>query len=360
MPLFNANLNLHLISQINLPEVFSTLFLIMMGAMVFTGVAAVLALVGVYMERKISAHMQDRVGPMEVTTELPILKNIGHGWAQTLADAIKLLIKEDIVPAEADKKLHLLAPFIVFAATLAAFAVLPFGPGLVMSDLNVGIFYIIAISSFVVVGIIIAGWSSNNKWSLLGAMRSAAQIVSFEIPASLAVLVVIMAVGSLNLVEIVNAQQGGIHRWLLWWYPPFNLMAGLIFFVAALAELNRAPFDLPEAESEIVAGFHTEYSGMKWAMFFLAEYANMFLVGVVFATLFLGGWTSPFGNFLNSGPFPIFWIALKSFAVIFVQMWLRWTLPRVRVDQLMYTSWKVLTPFAFVCMVGVGIWMLLM
>ena len=247
----------------------------------------------------------------------------------------------------------------MFAATLGAFAVLPFGPNLVASDVNIGLFYIIAISSFVVIGIIIAGWASNNKWSLLGAMRSAAQIVSFEVPASLALLVVIMSVGSLNLGEIVEAQKGGIQNWLIWWYPPFNIIAFVIFFIASLAELNRAPFDLPEAESEIVAGFHTEYSGIKWAMFFLAEYANMFLVGVVIATVFLGGWSSPFGNFLNFGPFPIIWVALKSFLIIFLQMWLRWTLPRVRVDQLMYTSWKVLTPFAFVCMFGVGLWILL-
>ncbi len=359
MPVLNANLTLQAAQFANLPETLQTILFMVLGAAIFAGAAAVLALVGVYLERKISAHMQDRVGPMEVNTEIPVLKNIGHGWAQTLADALKLLIKEDIVPAEADKKLHLMAPFIVFAATLAGFSVLPFGPGLVASDLNVGLFYIIAISSFVVIGIILAGWSSNNKWSLLGAMRSAAQIVSFEIPASLALLVVIMAVGSLNLGDIVAAQAGGIHKWLIWWYPPFNILAFFVFFVASLAELNRAPFDMPEAESEIVAGFHTEYSGMKWAMFFLAEYANMFLVGVIIATLFLGGWTSPFGDFLNSGPFPVFWVTLKAFIVIFVQIWLRWTLPRVRVDQLMYTSWKVLTPFAFVAMVGAGIWMML-
>lgn len=320
-----------------------------LGALVITGLLAVLALVGVYLERKVSAHMQDRLGPMYVGG--------WHGWAQTIADTLKLLLKEDIVPKAADKRLHLMAPFIVFAATLAAFAVLPFGRKFVISDLNIGLFYIIAISSFVVIGIIIAGWASNNKWSLLGAMRSAAQIVSFEVPTSLAVLVVIMAVGSMNLGDIVEVQVGGIHKWLIWKFFPFNLIAFLIYFVASLAEVNRSPFDIPEAESEIVAGFHTEYSGMKWAMFFLSEYANMFLVGVVGATLFLGGWSSPFGSFLNSGIFQILWIFLKAFALIFVQMWLRWTLPRVRVDQLMYTSWKVLTPFAFVAMIGVGLYL---
>jgi len=320
-------------------------------ALLFTTLAAVMALVSVYLERKVSAHMQDRLGPMYVGG--------WHGWAQTIADGIKLLVKEDIVPLAADKKLHLLAPFIVFAATLGAFAVLPFGRNFVVSDLNIGVFYVIAISSFVVVGIIIAGWASNNKWSLLGGMRSAAQIVSFEIPGALAILVVIMAAGTMNLGEIVKFQEGGIHKWLIFQYFPFNLIAFLIFFVASLAELNRAPFDLPEAESEIIAGFHTEYSGMKFAMFFLAEYAGMFLVGVVASTLFLGGWSSPFGDFLNSGPFQVLWIFLKAFAMIFIQMWLRWTLPRVRVDQLMYTSWKVLTPFAFVALIGVGIWMII-
>ena len=335
----------------NLPETLIAFIFMLLCALLFTTLAAVMALVSVYLERKVSAHMQDRLGPMYVGG--------WHGWAQTIADGIKLLIKEDIVPLAADKKLHLLAPFIVFAATLGAFAVLPFGRNFVVSDLNIGIFYVIAISSFVVVGIIIAGWASNNKWSLLGGMRSAAQIVSFEIPGSLAILVVIMAAGTMNLGEIVKFQEGGIHKWLIFQYFPFNLIAFLIFFVASLAELNRAPFDLPEAESEIIAGFHTEYSGMKFAMFFLAEYASMFLVGVVASTLFLGGWSSPFGDFLNSGPFQVFWIFLKAFAMIFIQMWLRWTLPRVRVDQLMYTSWKVLTPFAFVALIGVGIWMII-
>ncbi len=335
----------------NLPEVVLNIIFISLGAVVLTTVCAVLALVGVYMERKVSAHIQDRVGPMYVGGF--------HGWLQTAADALKLLLKEDIVPALADKKLHFFAPILVFGATLATFAVLPFGRHYVMSDMNIGILYILAISSLVVIGTILAGWASNNKWSLLGAMRSAAQVVSFEIPASLAILVIIMAVGSMNLGEIVNVQVGGIHKWLIWKFFPFNLLAFIIYFIATLAETNRAPFDLPEAESEIVAGFHTEYSGFKWAAFFLAEYANMFMVGVVGATLFLGGWSSPFGDFMNSGPFQVFWIFAKAFGLIFVQIWIRWTLPRVRVDQLMYTSWKVLTPFAFVAIIGVGFYMIL-
>jgi NADH-quinone oxidoreductase subunit H len=332
----------------SLPETLVAIIFMGLAAVVMSGLSALLPLVCVYFERKISAHMQDRVGPMYVGG--------WHGWAQTIADMVKLLLKEDIVPAAANNKLHFMAPFMMFAATLAAFVVLPFGKNIVVSELNVGIFYVIAISSFVVVAVVLAGWASNNKWSLLGGMRSAAQIVSFEIPASLAVLVVIMAVGSMNLGEIVEFQSGGILNWMIWKFFPFNLIAFIIYFIASLAEVNRAPFDMAEAESEIVAGFLTEYSGLKWAMFFLAEYANMFLVGVLGATLFLGGWASPFGDFLNSAPFQVFWIFAKAFALTFVQMWVRWTLPRVRVDQLMYTCWKVLTPAAFVCMIGAGLY----
>jgi len=350
MPAFISFLTITEFTIFGLPEDISNLIFMVLGAAIFCGVSAVMALLGVYLERKISAKMQDRLGPMEVGS---------HGILQTLADAVKLLLKEDIVPAAADKTLHFIAPVMIFAATLAAFAVLQFSEGIVFSDLNVGIFYIIAISSFVVIAIILAGWSSNNKWSLLGGMRAAAQIVSFEIPASLAVMVVVMSVGSLNLGDIIDAQEGSMFSWMIFRFFPFNFIAFIVFFVASLAELNRAPFDMPEAESEIVAGFATEYSGFKWSCFFLAEYANMFLVSVVITTLFLGGWRSPFGDFLNSQPFQLFWLLSKAFVIIFIQMWLRWTLPRVRVDQLMYTSWKVLTPFAFVAMIGVGLLMIL-
>ncbi|RMD88768.1 MAG: NADH-quinone oxidoreductase subunit NuoH [Calditrichaeota bacterium] len=337
----------------NLPEFVIAIILISIAAIIITAFAAVLALLEVYLERKVSAHMQDRLGPMYVGG--------WHGWAQTIADAVKLLLKEDIIPKAADKRLHLMAPFIVFAATLAAFVVIPFTRTWIISSLDVGAFYVIAISSFVVIGIILAGWASNNKWSLLGAMRSAAQIVSFEVPSSLAVLVVLMAVGTMNLGKIVEIQDGGIQNWLVWKFFPFNLIAFVVYFIATLAEVNRAPFDIPEAESEIVAGFHTEYSGMKFAMFFLAEYANMFLVGAVAATLFLGGWSSPFGNLipvLNQGFCQFLWLFLKAMVLIFVHMWLRWTLPRVRVDQLMYTSWKVLTPLGFLAIIGAGLYMI--
>ncbi len=338
------------------------IFFVLFG-LLFATVAAVCALVFVYLERKVSAHMQDRLGPMEVNTEIPVLKKIGHGWAQTLADAFKLLLKEDIIPDAADRRLHLIAPFILFAAVIAAFAVMPFGEKLVVSDMNIGVFFVLAITSFSVIGVILAGWASNNKWSLLGGMRSAAQIVSYEIPNGLVVLVIVMQVGSMRFNDIVIAQSGGILNWHVFQFFPLNLIAFIIAFLATLAEANRAPFDLPEAESELTAGFATEYSGFKWAIFYLSEYANMFLIGVFLSALFLGGWTSPFGSlfggFFDQPGWQPIWIILKAVAIVFLQMWLRWTLPRLRVDQLMYTSWKVLTPFAFVAIFGVGLWMLL-
>ncbi|HZY11108.1 MAG TPA: NADH-quinone oxidoreductase subunit NuoH [Bacteroidota bacterium] len=309
------------------------------------------ALFAVWLERKVSAHMQDRLGPMRVGG--------WHGWAQTLADILKLIQKEDIVPKAADQKLHFLAPFVVFIGSYAAFATIPFSSAYIGSNINIGLFYIIAVSSIVVVGILMAGWSSNNKWSLFGAMRAAAQIVSYEIPTALALLVVIMMTGTLNLQEINQIQTGWFWNWLLFQKFPFVFIAFIIYFVASLAETNRTPFDIPEAESELVAGYHTEYSGMKFALFFLAEYANMFAVSAIGATLFLGGWNSPFGNFLSGPVWGVFWFLSKGMFFVFVQMWLRWTLPRLRVDQLMYVSWKVLTPWAFACIVGVGLWMMI-
>jgi NADH-quinone oxidoreductase subunit H len=309
------------------------------------------ALLAVWFERKISAHMQDRLGPMRTGG--------WHGWAQTIADILKLIQKEDIVPTAADKKLHFLAPFVVFIGSYAAFAAIPFSSAYVGSNVNIGLFYIVAVSSIVVAGILMAGWASNNKWSLLGAMRSAAQIVSYEIPTVLALLAVVMIAGTLNLQEINAMQSGWFWHWFVFRKFPFVFVAFLIYFVASLAETNRTPFDIPEAESELVAGYHTEYSGMKFALFFLAEYANMFAVSAIASTLFLGGWNSPFGDFLGGPVWGLFWFLTKGMFFVFVQMWLRWTLPRLRVDQLMYVSWKVLTPWAFACIVGVGLWMIL-
>lgn len=309
------------------------------------------ALVTMWLELKISAHMQDRLGPMRTGG--------WHGWAQPLADVTKLLQKEDIIPTAADKVLYLLAPALVFIGSYAAYAAIPFSPAYIGADINLGIFYIVAVSAVVVLGILMAGWSSNNKWSLLGAMRTAAQLVSYEIPSSLAILAVVMVVGSMNMNDICAAQGGWFWNWFVFGKFPFLFITFIIYFIASLAETNRAPFDIPEAESELVAGYHTEYSGMRFAFFYLAEYANMFVVAAVASVLFFGGWNSPFGTFLSGPIWGAFWLISKGMVLVFIQIWLRWTLPRFRVDQLMYLSWKILTPFALLNIFAVGLWVVL-
>jgi NADH-quinone oxidoreductase subunit H len=303
-----------------------------------------------WLERKVSGHIQDRLGPMETGG--------WHGWSQAIADAIKLLLKEDIVPAAADSKLFKLAPYLVFIGSLAGFAVLPFSAKLIGSDLNIGVYYVIAVSSIAVMGILMAGWASNNKWSLYGAMRSAAQMVSYEIPIALALLIPVITAGTMSMTELVQNQAGGIWNWYVFRTLPFSLVGFVIYFWASLAESNRVPFDLPEAESELVAGYFTEYSGMRWAIFFLAEYGEMFVVSAVAATVFLGGWYAPF-PFLDFIPGPI-WFVGKAAGLVFVQMWIRWTLPRLRVDQLMHVCWKIFLPFSFANLLLVGLWVVLM
>jgi len=291
--------------------------------------------------------MQDRLGPMEVGG--------WHGWAQTIADTLKLLIKEDIIPDKADRILFKIGPMLVFSAALATFAVLPWSQSFIPANLNVGLLYVLSISSLTAIGILMGGWASNNKWSLYGAMRSASQIISYEIPIALSLVTVVLISGTLGMQDIVEGQAGKTFlSWNIFRYFPFVFIAFIIYFIASLAEVNRTPFDLPEAESELVAGFMTEYSGMRWAFFMLAEYANMFVVSAIATVVFLGGW-QPLFSALDFIP-GVFWFLGKAFVIVFMQMWLRWTLPRLRVDQLMYTGWKVLTPFSFALILIVGFW----
>ena len=312
-----------------------------LGVAAIVGFLSLFPIFAIWFERKVAAHIQDRLGPMRVGW---------HGVLQSFADGIKLLFKEDIVPPEGDKPLFRLAPYLVVAGSFAAFAVIPWADGLVVSNLNIGLLYVIAIGSFNAIGILMAGWSSNNKYSLFGGMRSAAQIISYEIPTVLTLLVVIVQVGSLNLQDVVVAQQGGVFNWFIFRMFPINLIAFVVFFICGLAETNRTPFDLPEAESELVAGFHTEYSGMRFAMFFLAEYGAMFLVSALAAVLFLGGWQGFLAEPLIPGSGSLLFVA-KTMFLVFVQMWLRWTLPRLRVDQLMAMCWKYLIPIGFVLLI---------
>jgi NADH-quinone oxidoreductase subunit H len=327
-----------------LPEILRLLLPLLVSCVLVFALLALVVLFLVWLERKVSAHIQDRLGPMYVGG--------WHGWAQTIADALKLLLKEDIVPDACDKVLFKMAPFIVFLGAFAAFVVMPFGAASFVTDLNIGVLYVVSVGSLSVIGIIMAGWASNNKYSLYGGMRAAAQIISYEIPSAIAIMTVIIPVGSLSMVDIVNAQKGGLLHWFIF-RNPFIFVGFIVYFIASLAEVNRTPFDLPEAESELVAGYHTEYSGMRFAFFFLAEYANMLLVAGVATTLFLGGWTSILPGETQFIPGPIAFFC-KTLILIFIQMWLRWSLPRLRVDQLMYLNWKVLLPISFVLVLGVG------
>ena len=315
-----------------------------------------MVLVVLYTEMKVAAHIQDRVAYMRTGW---------HGVLQPIADMLKLLQKEDTIPTKADKLLFRMAPFIAFTGTYVAYAVLPFSSIYIGSNINLGAFFLVAAGSLVVIGILMAGWASNNKWSLFGGIRSASQMISYEIPTALAVIIVVMITGSLNLQDVTKFQDGGIGNWIVFGGPlpwtqklmlmPFTLVTFVIMFVASIAEVNRTPFDLPEAESELVQGFNTEYSGMRFAMFYLSEYANLFTVSAVVVSLFLGGWSSPFGLFMSGPVWGIFWFVTKSYFFMLMQIWLRWTLPRLRVDQLMFVSWKVLTPWLVVCLLAVGL-----
>ena len=343
------------------------------------------ALAAVYAERKVSAFIQDRVGPMETG---PI------GLFQTLADVLKLVLKEPIVPTAAHWWLFTLAPAIIFISVFAGFAVLPIAPGIAGAAVHVGLVYVLGIVAMDVIGLLMAGWGAGNKYALLGSMRAVAQIISYEIPAAIALLTAIMMYGTLDLQTLCMEQGvyasapvylfgiwdithlGGIFSWAVIRYPHL-LIAFLIYFIASLAECNRAPFDIPEAESELVSGYHVEYGGFRFALVMLSEYAKMWLVGIIGAVVFLGGWntilpnitvgdwslplaswTSGTAGTLSGALWGGFWVLTKGLLIVFIHMWIRWTYPRVRVDQLMSLCWKVLTPIAFGLFVISGIWKL--
>ena len=315
-----------------------TLIEMILAGVAFMILFALLGLVLVYAERKISAFFQQRLGPMRVGF---------WGTAQTLADVIKLLMKEPLMNKNADKFLFNLAPYIIMIAAFMAMAALPFAKGLQALDFDIGLLYISAVSSLGVIGILLAGWSSDNKYSLIGALRSGAQIISYELSVGLSLLTIVVLTGSLQLSVIVESQANG------WWIFKGHIpavIAFVIFLIASTAETNRGPFDLAEAESELTAGFHTEYSGLKFAFFFLAEFANMFIVSAIGATVFLGGWMplhiggwEGFNNVMDFIP-PIFWFFGKVSFMIFMMMWFRWTFPRLRIDQLLTLEWKYLLP----------------
>ena len=306
------------------------------------------------LERKVLSWMQDRMGPMEVGP---------YGVLQPVADGLKLFFKEDIIPAGANKIMFSLAPILVLVPALIGFAVIPFGPNwtidvmgvefkpFVISDINIGVLYILAFASIGAYGVILGGWASNSKYSLLGGLRSAAQLISYELNVGLAIVGVLLLAGSLSLVEITEAQAGGFWNWFAFDPVPFpQFIAFVIFLIASVAETNRLPFDLPEAESELVAGFFTEYSGMRFAFFFMAEYANMILVSCMSTVLFFGGWHAPLPFLQAPGAFAwvtgIFWFTAKVYFFLFLFFWIRATLPRLRYDQLMRFGWKVLLPIA--------------
>jgi len=319
---------------------------------VLTGVL-VIVMYMVLLERKVQAWVQVRLGPMRVGP---------HGLLQPVADVVKLFVKEDITPARADKYVFTAAPIIVLVPALIAFAVIPFGTDvrlfgtripLYITDINVGLLYIVAVASLGVYGIILGGWSSNSKYPLLGSLRASAQLISYEVAVVMTLVVVVLMAGSLSMVGIVNAQyNAGV------WFGFVQPLALAIYFIGALAETNRAPFDMPEAEQELVAGFHTEYSGMRFALFFLAEYTNMIVVSAVAVTMFFGGWLRPFPNvealgFLDLVPSWV-WFVGKTFVLLYLFLWVRATLPRYRYDQLMRLGWKVLIPLAIANIVVTG------
>ncbi len=334
---------------------------------ILLGFVAVSAIFFIWLERKVAGRIQDRLGPTRVGGKF--------GWLQTIADGIKLLVKEDLIPADADHMLFRLGPYIAFCGSFGAFIALPFAENWAARVLSIGVFFMLAVMSTEVFGIILAGYGSGSKWALFGGMREAAQMVSYEVPMAVCVLIPVIVAGSMDLNYIAGQQNGGFWNWYLF-HDPFTFAAFWTYFTCATASCKRAPFDLAEAESELVAGFHTEYSGLRWSFFFMAEYASMFAVSGIATLLFLGGWNTGFlpplaealGYKLASG-FDIGWFlgnlinatvfVVKVWVLVFVMMWVRWTLPRLRIDQVMMTCLKYLLPISCFLLLGVSVWQVL-
>jgi NADH-quinone oxidoreductase subunit H len=320
------------------------------------GVIALIALCSVWAERKVSGHIQCRYGPMYAGG--------WHGWAQAIADGVKLIMKEDMIPLGADRALFMIAPALVLGAVFGAFAAMPLSPDFYFANINLGAFFVLGMSSLTTIGVVMAGWSSNSKWSLYGAMREAAQVVAYEIPLGISLMVPLIVAGTFNLLDASEAQSDYMGMGWYLFKNPFVLPAGLLFFVATLAETKRAPFDLPEAESELVSGFLTEYSGIRWSLFFMEEYAAMYLMSLMAAVFFLGGFESPVLYLAEAnGWHPLICnliaattLIVKSCFGVFLMMWVRWTLPRVRIDQVMTMGYKYLTPLALLCVLGAALW----
>jgi NADH-quinone oxidoreductase subunit H len=335
-------------------------------AFVLVNFSAIFAGILSWYERRVAGRMQSRIGPNRIGA---------GGFLVWIADAVKLLLKEDLVPDEADQLLFRAAPYFVMVGMALTFVALPFGESLIVADLNVGVFFIASITALIVVGILISGWASNSKWALFGGMRSAAQVISYEIPAGLAIMTPVLMAGTLSMQGLIRAQGGAPWEWFVF-RNPAAFVAFFIFFISALAEGNRTPFDLPEAESELVAGYHSEYSGFRFSFYFLVEWANLWVMGALITTLFLGGWQIPFvgpeifAKLKGTGVIPgLAWFglqaasmvvfAVKVLVIVNVVVWLRWTLPRIRVDQMMDLCWKYLVPGAFACFVFTLLWQLL-
>jgi NADH-quinone oxidoreductase subunit H len=353
------------LESLGLSHAWAVTLVALIAAGILVTFVALSALFFIWLERKVSGRIQDRLGPTRVGGKF--------GWLQTVADGVKLICKEDTIPANADHFLFRIAPYIAFSGAFVAFVALPFGNGVVAAEMNVAAFFILAILSTEVFGIILAGYGSGSKWSLFGGIREAAQVVSYEVPRAMTVLLPVILAGTLNLNTIANQQSGFLWNWFIF-HDPFTFVAFWVFFTCATASCKRAPFDLAEAESELVAGFHTEYSGLRWSLFFMAEYGAMFAASGIATILFLGGWNTGLlpgdpavllgadstwlwivGNILNVCVF-----IAKGWLLVFVMMWVRWTLPRLRIDQVMMTCLKYLLPISCVLLLGLCLWQLMM